>query len=857
MESTPEFYRLLLHDHGGYVRSPKKRKPPVALHPLPAPLPVATAANEHIALSPRRLPRLEARVLQRQRVFLHEDGSAELCTEEILQYNEVDARKLKDPLTLLLTRKCDGDDEIPLMPCHGRAHRRHLLPAERWPEPIRDRDKQWSQDELPTIQAHEPHRPMRMTRSATTSGKWHLPALHPELLLLSRRGILIDTSYVIVSAWGAGIYGRVFGIGLQSKRALVMHVYDPALGITHLLSISMDDLEDLFEDHRAYLTAGRKDELLHAITSMLFFEYPDQGRPILHINKLMKTSASKLRRLARAKQRRLEEEERRLAALKFMTMPRRARYRVLCTSHKISSFLCNVSVHHYPHQARNFHIVATHPPSSTEFLLPLGLLYAGKAANNYIAPHTWTPAIKTEIARAVVRQLCLVRNNTGEMALSVAGRVGFYSKGIRLDVPQTPESVARHSYLQSVQIAIQALQQAAYDERTAITDAHQVQYAALERDVRLLEASRSELEAKEAAAKDALDEIEATGLGNVDGLDKDQRHAARQLVRERRADVKKDRSETLVELKRVQISLTALLTQMQAATADETARLHESALGFATRIEALKLEAATPPPYVDLRVGDKRYALSATRSRRPRAFLGMTNQVRQGAAAIEGQRVRYSVAFGDDRNMELTVYAPVTSTSMHFACSLPTWLAVPGLIQHPGNALPRSPEDVELEALNAAIATSLDAWRTSPTSTTYEELRQLHAARRGVTKESQRCVHHLVTALCERLHFQSSSALALNNVLFTMDPYILVSSDEGDRPGVCTVRLEPNHNLVFTVDLMNGNQYEKVHPYTQELVLELASESAQEMQVHLELIASSIQLVRRDDTHADELEFLD
>lgn len=73
-----------------------------------------------------------------------------------------------------------------------------------------------------------------------------------------------------------------------------MHVYDPALGITHLLSISMDDLEDLFEDHRAYLTAGRKDELLQAITSMLFFEYPTQGRPILHINKLMKTSAVRL-----------------------------------------------------------------------------------------------------------------------------------------------------------------------------------------------------------------------------------------------------------------------------------------------------------------------------------------------------------------------------------------------------------------------------------------------------------------------------------------------------------------------------------------------------------------------------------
>ncbi|EQC33714.1 hypothetical protein SDRG_08817 [Saprolegnia diclina VS20] len=716
---------------------------------------------------------------------------------------------------------------------------------------------------------------MRMTRSVTTPGKWHLQALHPELLLLSRRGILIDASYVIVSAWGAGIYGRVFGIGLQSKRALVVHVYDPALGITHLLSISMDDLEDLFEDHRAYLTAGRKDELLQAITSMLFFEYPTQGRPILHINKLLKTSASKLRRIAREKQRRLEEEERRLAALKFMTMPRRARYRVLCTSQKISSFLCNISVHHYPHQARNFHIVATHPPSSAEFHLPLGLLYAGKAANNSSAPHTWTPAIKTAIARAVVRQLCLVRNNAGEMALAVAGRVGYYSKGIHLDEPQTPESVARQSYLQSIQITVQALQQAAYDERTAITEAHQAQYAALERDVRLLEASRSELEAKEAAIKDALDEIEAIGLGDVDGLDKDQRHAARQRVRERRADVKKDRSETLVELKRVQSLLTALLSQMQAATADTTARLHESALRFATRIEALKLEAVTPPPYVDLRVGDKRYALHATQSRRPRAFLGMTNQVRQGAAAIQGQRVRYSVAFGDDRSMELTAYVPATSTTMRFACSLPTWciltkesvrskkarhemqVAVPGLIQHPGNALPPSSEEVELDALNAAIATSLDEWRTSRTPTTYDELQQLHARRRELSKESQRCVHHLVTALCERLRFQLSSALALDNIIFTMDPYVLVASDEVDRPGICTVRIEPNHNVVFAVDLMNGSQYEKAHPYTQELVLELASESAQEMHVHLDLIASSMQLVRRDDTLVDELEFLD
>ncbi|RHY65507.1 hypothetical protein DYB37_004856 [Aphanomyces astaci] len=150
---------------------------------------------------------LETRVLQRRRVILHVDGPAEIGLEEIVQYNEVDTLRSVNPLALFLPKKCSTTDEVPLMPCFAKAHRSRLF----------DR--------------------------------------------LNRRGVMIDLSYVIVTAIGVNIFGRVYGAGLQSKRFIVLDVYDPALALNHTMQLSMDELENLFQDHMDLLVAGRKEDV--------------------------------------------------------------------------------------------------------------------------------------------------------------------------------------------------------------------------------------------------------------------------------------------------------------------------------------------------------------------------------------------------------------------------------------------------------------------------------------------------------------------------------------------------------------------------------------------------------------------
>ncbi|OQR90429.1 hypothetical protein THRCLA_22552 [Thraustotheca clavata] len=629
----------------------------------------------------------------------------------------------------------------------------------------------------------------------------------------------------------------------------------------------MDDLEDLFEDHRAYLVAGRKEELVHAIISMLYFEYPSSSSPVLHINKIMKTSASELRRLAREKQRLLEEEESRLENLKFWTLPIRSRYRVYCGSHRISRFLCTVSIFHYPHQARNFFIIATHPTSSTQFQLPLGLFYAAKAANINSLPHTWNAKVKTQVAQAVALQLRFVYNANGEMALSVSGRIGYYSKAIQFEEAQTPESIARTAHKQSVQNNIKELQQEFYEENSALENVKSAKEEEFNRELRLLEASRCELEERDEAVKAQLDEIESHGMNNLEGLDKEERHIQRQLVREKRAQVKKDRGETLAALKTVQMQITALLTKLQDLNANTNTSIKSRAIELDLQLNALQKQAETPPPYVDMCNGEKRYSAHYTRSRRPRAFLGMINQLVQGAATIQNAKVRYSVALLNDRRVEFAFYSPTASQYISFECSLATWsifskegiksksdrhamqTAIPHFIQHFGTEHEPSALLTELNTIETTIES-----KRAKNPIDYNHLTQLHRNRRVILRQAQKLYHHLVSALCERLEWHTE-AITANEIIYSQNPYLLVADDEIERSGKCIVKLLPDHKLSFIVDLLSGEHYEEIHPYTKELVLELASESAQEMQVHLELIVSSMQLIHENDQ--TKLEFVD
>lgn len=69
-------------------------------------------------------------MLERQRVFLNARGEAQLGVEEITQMTPA-TRPVLSPLHFDLYKSCNGNDEVPMMPCHAKGHRKYLLPVSR------------------------------------------------------------------------------------------------------------------------------------------------------------------------------------------------------------------------------------------------------------------------------------------------------------------------------------------------------------------------------------------------------------------------------------------------------------------------------------------------------------------------------------------------------------------------------------------------------------------------------------------------------------------------------------------------------------------------------------------------------
>ncbi|KAF0689930.1 Aste57867_18645 [Aphanomyces stellatus] len=669
VDSTSEFYRLLLQQHetqpttrskaGAASPHKLKHKSPRHLRPLSPPQrPSMSVTVDGREIEPEpasmtrlhHLPQLEARVLRRQRVFLNANGVAELGFEEIVQYNEVDSAVSSNPLALWLPKKCSTQDEVPLMPCFAQAHRAWRFEAEMWREPIRDRDKRWSQDELSLIQAVKARR-YPMTDGKLHTGKWraHMHSTHDNEQRLKRYGVLIDQSYVVVTAVGVNIFGRIYGPGLQSKRYIILNVYDPSLALNHTMQLTMDDLEDLFVMHNDLLVAGRKDDLVAGIVAMLYFEYPDDvqvaagAKPILHINREMKVSASKLRRIQRERQHQLEEEQKRLEALRFMTMARRGRHRIVARSIKIHGLRFTVTVHQYPHQIRNFSIVAYHPTTGMQYKLPVGLHHAGRLAGIIAPPHQWSRQEKVQIADTVIRHLRLVHNAQGESALSVDGRVGFFAPSVGLDCAETLDALAEKAYRQGVANEITLVQDACYRDVQAIEETIAVIEAKFGGELMALERIRDDLKTKEQALKDELDDVESRGLKVDDGADKAIKTQLRQELRETRQRIKDERKEAVGQIKATQHEITTLLAKRQTACAAANADIKIRMLDADAQVAAINDVARQPFEFHNRKSGERRWANGWTDGRRHKLEMGTTNLVVSGAARVEGERVRYTM----------------------------------------------------------------------------------------------------------------------------------------------------------------------------------------------------------------------
>ncbi|ETV75424.1 hypothetical protein, variant 2 [Aphanomyces astaci] len=708
---------------------------------------------------------------------------------------------------------------------------------------------------------------------------------------LNRRGVIIDLSYVIVTAIGVNIFGRVYGAGLQSKRFIVLNVYDPALALNHTMQLSMDELENLFQDHMDLLVAGRKEDLVTGIVAMLYFTYPPDGAtpsetPTLHINKHMKISASKLRRQQRERQRQLEAEQKRLDALKFLTMARRQRYRIVARSLKMGGLWFTVTVHQYPNQIRNFAIVAYHPMSGTQYALPVGLHHAGALARLLAPPHQWSKQDKVVVASTVIKHLRLVHNSLGETALAVDGRVGFFNKTLALECAETADSVAEREYRQEVANAVTLVQTACYKQvrelQQVVTDID----GQFQVELKELEVARDVLRAKEIAVKDQLDDVESKGLADVvnASADKETKAQQKQELRDRRQRLKRERADTQTQIKATTQDITTVLAKQQEASAHYQADIKRHMLECEQEVAYMSAAASQPFQFHDKTSGDRRKCkVGYTDGRRHKLEMGCTHKLMAGAATMrDGQRVRYSVWTLPGNQVVFHLYNPTTSGTVHFTCSKLAWCIwskqtkardvdlwaiqtqIPAFVVYPqGGAAPNALE-TQLDQLTRQMEVQSAAYATMATSYSresakcFEQLKALTLDKRVLHGRVRQLYHPVASALISRLSVTSGDQVDVNTLLLVMPQVDVVTSKGDSKSCACEIHLDGTQ-IVYEIDHGWKTQ---VHPYTDELMAEFATESAAEMKVHMELTLATMQLTYPEATteagsSGVVLEFLD
>ena len=92
--------------------------------------------------------------------------------------------------------------------------------------------------------------------------------------LLWRHGVSVGEHYGILSAWGNGISGRIYGEGLHISRFVVLEFYIPSTCWRKRIKVTMRHFETLFASSKLepLLRGGRKDVLINTLAKMLVLE---------------------------------------------------------------------------------------------------------------------------------------------------------------------------------------------------------------------------------------------------------------------------------------------------------------------------------------------------------------------------------------------------------------------------------------------------------------------------------------------------------------------------------------------------------------------------------------------------------
>ncbi|KAJ8528666.1 hypothetical protein ON010_g14663 [Phytophthora cinnamomi] len=565
------------------------------------------------------LPPLEMQTLQRPRLLLDLNHSPTIAIEQLVRLQEYHETRSLNALELAaIPKKCVGGDEVALMPCHSLQHRRfELLPVERWREPVRDRDKHWTQDELPLLlrgnSQYFQTTSCSMTRApgANNRGKWaryetcrfHIlprlsstdnsappvsPVKRAQRILLRSQGALISRSYCVVSIFGEGIFGRLYGAGLtgkDKKRRLHVEAYEPATSRTYFLRVTLRDIERLFlsggvdPERKALLAPGRKQELLRQLISLLYFEYSDDPstgafnshdglysceeivKPkktrvqVLRISPEIQLNESALRRLEREERLRQEEARRLEELAALLAKPRRERHRVLCQTIKLRGRRFYVSVHHFPAQARNLVITAYIPSASMTYKLTVGLLEAASLVKLYPYPRSGFSADQTlTVARGLLPQLRLLgregnRSNARMMLAIDGGRHGPGMQALPLLSPvETEENKREKMFSKMLQDSQRSLQLELDMTQLRLHNDAEAERAEIRQKIAKVEARRIELNEKNQVNKARIEEIDAIGGGGGTNIDVKRLHEERRVLKTARQALKADMKLTTAQL---------------------------------------------------------------------------------------------------------------------------------------------------------------------------------------------------------------------------------------------------------------------------------------------------------------------
>ena len=296
--------KLNLPDKKGFMSLPTP--PPPIPHIITSPLSSPTSSTSSLMRSPsklyiRRRPTetesakkllpLDVDFVRRRRAVLNKNGEIEYKDEIFRAMEEIPeppkpvtilgptswcrSVQMKQQLKLLIPKKCNEYDSVPMMPHNSQKF------GVGQGEPIRDRDKVWRMDSFRKFFEG------RGTIGRSTK-KWKMKhgdfygsdvvqwvdgfPLRQSLIHCESR--MISNDYSLISVHGMGISGRVYNEGeARVPKFLQITVHTPSDCGKYEIRVMVKELPDLFADQPDLLLPGRKKKMCKELIKLCYFEY--------------------------------------------------------------------------------------------------------------------------------------------------------------------------------------------------------------------------------------------------------------------------------------------------------------------------------------------------------------------------------------------------------------------------------------------------------------------------------------------------------------------------------------------------------------------------------------------------------